>query len=1143
MKTLISNLRRRWLFFIPLFLLLILLFSMWDTNYYFGGDFIFPLKPQDNIQRAMTLWEEQDGGGRYFNYVLFLWEGFFYLLSLINIPSYISMKILIAVLYVLGFVCTYSLYLLLFKGTKYDNKLCAFLTAIIFTLNPAAVLIVVGTVPLYGFPICFFFLIKYLETKNILYSLPFAFFLNLSFFPDLPQAKLLIVFMVAVFLLLLLYRQLRKIKLRSLIFPLVSLMLITFFLNSFLLFPFLYDSLGKVGLYQQLTQNVIIYQANADIYSASLLYIPRFFNSNLIDKFSPLGHFLSNDFFDLWTFFLQFLAILSTFFVSKKKEKRIIYLLLASFLVFILMAKGINPPFGEVYRWMIYHVPIVKLFRTTATVIVGATVFYSILVAITVYYLSKKWKWFYIFFLMAHLVIFFPVYTGVKLVNGFELKFDQKGITLPSEYLRMGDLLNKGNKDGKVLILPPSDGYVGKIWGYDGQSLIRWLTDRPLFLSKNSKTEFLDTSSAGELCFFTSMNNISYFLREKDARGINVKKKIDYPGNKVVNNQYFSLQKTSDNCFLPHIYTAQKFLSYSGDTKFLGDLSHLPNYQKGLAIFHQENSLKKTEEEIKIEKQVLNTVDETIVEAVSYSEINLPRKSYLTLTLNYDHLIGDIIYPYVRVKPGSIFYPFILWKEENLLKSKKLNDRELLDQQLFLASKRIEEISRWGLKNQTWLGTQERFRQMMEKAIMTASSPSPKRDQLELVYEYIQGFRKTLQKKVKLLTLREKKKIDSWEKVFSYLEKETLKHYRPDDYSNFAYDLTMHKSGVFQGYLLFDKGRTVTDEKMKIFLELNGAQIASYSAEEFQGKNLLDLGRINLKNPENNLKIHLVDKTNLIDQLNWRPAIQRPSVKLNSTGIVFSPDSAVKTSAVKTGELSDSSVIYQEVKKWEPDSLYLLSLRHTEEKNATLHLQIKEKADVYDWASDAWVIKESNIFTDNLNSDGKKGDFKLLLTSDKNSAGVSFFVSGINGIVKVEDIRLEKVILPRLLFVDSRQPSNAFIDQTKVDFLKKSPTKYEVTLKDFKKPNYLVFSEGFDPMWKIYRNGKEIAQDNHYLVNGYANAWYLQETGDLNLTIEYWPQRFSFWGWVISLTTLGLLSVYAFFKLLKKGKNNVHKTN
>ncbi len=54
---------------------------------------------------------------------------------------------------------------------------------------------------------------------------------------------------------------------------------------------------------------------------------------------------------------------------------------------------------------------------------------------------------------------------------------------------------------------------------------------------------------------------------------------------------------------------------------------------------------------------------------------------------------------------------------------------------------------------------------------------------------------------------------------------------------------------------------------------------------------------------------------------------------------------------------------------------------------------------------------------------------------------------------------------------------------------------------------------------------KPIADDRHYLVNGYANSWYIEPddvngTENYELIVEFFPQRLFYIGLAVSLTTL-----------------------
>ncbi|WP_176229675.1 hypothetical protein [Candidatus Hakubella thermalkaliphila] len=118
-----------------------------------------------------------------------------------------------------------------------------------------------------------------------------------------------------------------------------------------------------------------------------------------------------------------------------------------------------------------------------------------------------------------------------------------------------------------------------------------------------------------------------------------------------------------------------------------------------------------------------------------------------------------------------------------------------------------------------------------------------------------------------------------------------------------------------------------------------------------------------------------------------------------------------------------------------------------------------------------------------------------------------------------------------------------------VDFRKINPTRYEVSV-DAQEPFWLVFSESYHEGWKAYlvdTSGKgqiankaedrpwyewsalltwlfegrrRIELKDHYLVNAYANGWYVPQTGQYKITLEFVPQRLFEIGVLISGTTL-----------------------
>ncbi len=92
------------------------------------------------------------------------------------------------------------------------------------------------------------------------------------------------------------------------------------------------------------------------------------------------------------------------------------------------------------------------------------------------------------------------------------------------------------------------------------------------------------------------------------------------------------------------------------------------------------------------------------------------------------------------------------------------------------------------------------------------------------------------------------------------------------------------------------------------------------------------------------------------------------------------------------------------------------------------------------------------------------------------------------------------------------------------NYTKRNPTLYKVKV-DAQKPFMLSFAESYDPLWyaridKI--NGKAVKSDSIRPVPLYSviNGFWINQTGDLDITIEYEPQKWFYVGAIISITTL-----------------------
>jgi hypothetical protein len=84
-----------------------------------------------------------------------------------------------------------------------------------------------------------------------------------------------------------------------------------------------------------------------------------------------------------------------------------------------------------------------------------------------------------------------------------------------------------------------------------------------------------------------------------------------------------------------------------------------------------------------------------------------------------------------------------------------------------------------------------------------------------------------------------------------------------------------------------------------------------------------------------------------------------------------------------------------------------------------------------------------------------------------------------------------------------------------ISYEKHDPTRYKIQV-NATEPFMLAFAETYDPLWTAEVNGDKIGSIPLYSI---INGFWINETGNLNITIEYEPQRWLYYGLVISLST------------------------
>lgn len=101
---------------------------------------------------------------------------------------------------------------------------------------------------------------------------------------------------------------------------------------------------------------------------------------------------------------------------------------------------------------------------------------------------------------------------------------------------------------------------------------------------------------------------------------------------------------------------------------------------------------------------------------------------------------------------------------------------------------------------------------------------------------------------------------------------------------------------------------------------------------------------------------------------------------------------------------------------------------------------------------------------------------------------------------------------------------------TILDYSKVNPTKIVASI-NATEPFILAISEALDQSWKAYINGKQIENSPLYLG---LKGFYISQTGLLEVTIEYEPQRWFFYGSLISVASVLFCFAYIIYSYTKK---------
>ncbi|MBU0534993.1 hypothetical protein KKC62_02385 [Patescibacteria group bacterium] len=1131
--------------------------SMMDKNYYIGGDVMFPLNPLNNVNKSF-MW---DAGSESQNSSHFFWYLFYFILGSIGVPSFIAHKILILTLIILGFVFSYLLFKELFTNAVANVGKGALAAATFYVLNPIYYLVVDAYLPLYGFPICSFLLIKYLKSKKLIYAVFFALCVNFFFFIDLPQLKQLIIFSISTMFLLAIYKHLYPTKIRNLILDLSKAFIITVGLNLWVIIPFTYSIFwGAVGGF---SSNLSSYGGSADLHTASIFYIIRFFNSAIINIYPGIHDYLTSWYFVIWTFFLQALLLSGFYFFNRDNKKRKVFLLLLSaMLVLVFIAKGPNPPFGDLYRLIIVNIPQARMFRTTAYVAIGAAMFYSLALALIATKISeyKKGNSLLNILIVIHLVIFFPIYFGHKFFNYSSSNFERKGYKLPNEYWSMGKSLDSIKTDSKVMFLPLSNGYISKKWGYSGADLLTWISKKELVARQDEYGLSIEDKSgiqngAGLYNSFI-FNNTSHILLQKDSMSVPT---FDTTNSftQLVDNRYFTLYKVPLEKYLPKLYVPNKVLYVQSSLADIHNVVDFENYDMRSQVYYLDPNERIKHE---IPSNVQNTASDFFV---------IPQQQISQLSASTMFWNKGWAWPEANTSPVSIKYLAVKLIElkDIYIKSEVLDK---VDVYVWLSAKRSAELLKYDLDPShkdsiinSYVEELGAIKKMLSSIPETEYTPAFW-GIVRKTFVYI-GKSKDAVLSSSVSPQQRAKVLQSYDKL-----KDWITVVGNPDCAEYCYKFTMPKSGEYDVYLdTTGILNSVNTESLDIVMAAHDTTLTKLISSENKKDDWVNLGRVKLNtDQEYKYGFSLPTFKNLVDSKKWESVSSN-----NLNGLDLRSQSIVSTlfTPEKKGASYDRPITVNPLKEWESSKEYKIKFNYSV-TNGNLGVAVIEEVPDYAKASntgsfstDLYPFSYRNIYSKEFNGKSDKEDVNIegdatcsyieegscyrtfeqvvKASKDTKNAFIAFYSNAYKdnaSVSKIRNISVTQYIRPKIIL---REKVPLVVtpeeDIPSIDYIRVNQTKYVVKVVGAQKPYDLVFGENFNSNWKIYFvpnvgytglnsrqasyfggkvnegthsdlflyknmfdtwNLSSIADKSHFMVNGYANVWKIdpKDTNNLN---------------------------------------------
>ncbi len=1075
----------------------------------------------------------------------------------LNVPSFVLQAALYWLIFVIGVLSVHKIASLI-EG---NSSLSRFSSALFYIFNPIVHISVLHRfqypiIFFYGFfPLAFLIYFKGLKSKKFIYLIVLSLVSLIFSFSFVGLAFLELLFGILGFFTILYF--LFNFKKEKDFFPLIyflAFVVIFILINSWWLVPLfasVFIDLGSRGSikYFSVSDNVETFKA-IGLQIESVLSVFRLFKPNDY----PVGEsswawIYGTAPFIILSFFWTVAFIVSLF----KRDKSLLYkFLILLTLITMFWMKGNLPPFGAITLYIFKSFTLLHVFRNPFEKI-GVLLPFAMAIPVgfgTMMIVNKLAKWLRIqkniiailLLILVFPVFMFPIVTGLAFTGGPPPANDPnigQYVKVPDYYKDAREWLDKQQGTFRVLVLPIDGEGMTYKWeyGFSGVELSNNLFNRSMISFNSSQAYLPEMVGSIKDTLLKFPEKLWVLMQLLNVKYIMVRDDIDYLArqteapetvlNTITENmaKHFSpvvsFGKLKFFEFNPQEFTPKVFASAAS--------VYLSDPGKGLGLFPfadlQGNEVFIVSPNPTAGDPYIELAQKVVISGIRVENIKI----------DIDNPIENL--PFVSVYRGTPFYALVRLKEE--LENQIQTTDTKLAFRTNLLGKRLAEIS---YSPQDRSAIEEYYQEIKSLILEITSSKSVERPILEMLVN-----QKDALEDIKKRTSHTNTIDQIISDLDSFLINIGVKSLYPTEKRLIH---RFHALRDSQYEILLAKGKWsyyFEDSGISEF-DLDGKTFKPDPSKQKDDKDSFSLGTYTL-----NKGIHEVS-------IGQPKAINLISEELPEELVLSSKDKQPLTKIIPIAQL-DSNYSY------------LFSFEYLEEKGNVPVISLHSEVDFIDQKGEriprqgialtrsdydfGWK-KYNAIFTP-LPASGKHyisiktipyGDCRAVVQRpyrrycEDNSFNQRFLR---DSSTRIRNLKMERQLVNPVILRE-QEVSSAKKTFPKVEFEMISPARYKVRVRDAQNPFFLILSTTFDPRWNAYFTSSKdpVSSNNHLIVNGYANAWYLEKLGSYEMFLEYSPERifiigqkFSFAIIIISIIILIAYYIRWFIKLKVTNRGNL----